>query len=512
MTRQLGTRQLGDAVTYESASARGAEGARPATRRALLSRVAVMAGGLGAVAATACGPGAPAGAPITPAAAGTAAATAATGATGVAPTPARVNGRLQVVQVQDFHPDHNAFLKKTITDYAAQQRWDIDLSDLAGFLGSSDIYQKLQAQKQAGQPVDMIYHGLAARTLNLFQLTRDVTPLANRAVQKWGRAHSTARADHVVDNKWIGLPFYTRTDGWWAREDKFAEAGIKVSDEKGAAFEKWTSVLEACRAVSKPEQNFYGWGMSVNRSGDGEFVVQNIMYGWGGALADPTGQLVTLYSPETIDAMKWLSDIYKLPENARMLPPGINSWTDPSNNEAYLAGTIAFTSNAGTVYAKAVLDKNPVAEKTVFVQQPLGPFGVRLQRSNGHYFYFMDGSKNFDAAAQLGEHLLSDEVQRTLWTTSAGYVVPAYENRWNDPIITGNRISSKFKPVAFNDPPFQGLSYRGPLSEAADAVGAQNVLTDMMGEIIGGKPVDAAVRDAHTRAVGIYQSLGFKGR
>jgi ABC-type glycerol-3-phosphate transport system substrate-binding protein len=124
----------------------------------------------------------------------------------------------------------------------------------------------------------------------------------------------------------------------------------------------------------------------------------------------------------------------------------------------------------------------------------------------------MEGSQNFDAAAQLAEHLLSDEIQRTLWKTSPGYVVPAYENRWNDPIITGDRIASKFKPVAFNEPPFQGLAYRGPLSEAADAVGAQNVLTDMMGEILAGKAVDAAVRDAHNRAVGIYQSLGFKGR
>lgn len=56
----------------------------------------------------------------------------------------------------DFHPDHNAFLKKTITDYAAQQNRPLDLSDLAGFLGGTDIYHKLQAQEAAGQSVDLI--------------------------------------------------------------------------------------------------------------------------------------------------------------------------------------------------------------------------------------------------------------------------------------------------------------------------------------------------------------------
>ena len=493
-----------------SGRAKGGETGRTGsvTRRGLLGRAAALAGGVVVLAGGACGPTGPgAAAPTAPAAA-----TAPGGTTAAAPTPARLTGKLQVVQVLDFHPDHNAFIKQTITDYAAQQRWDLDLSDLAGFLGSADIYQKLQAQKQAGQPVDLIFHGLSARIMSLFQLTRDATPLVNKMVAKYGKPYSSARAGHVVDGKWIGLPFYDRTGGFWAREDKFAEAGIKVSDEKGGTFEKWASVLEACRAVSKPDQNFYGWGMTVNRSGDGESIVRDIMWAWGGALADPTGQLVTLYSPETVDAMTWLSDVYKNPDNAKMLPPGVNSWTDPSNNEAYLAGTLAFTSNAGTVYAKAVFDKNPVAEKTTLIQRPLGPFGVRLQGSGGHYFYFMDGSKNFDAASQLAEYLLSDEVQRTLWKTSPGYVVPAYENRWNDPIITGDRIASKFKPVAFNEPPFQGLAYRGPLSEAADAVDAQNVLTDMVGEILAGKAVDAAVRDAHNRAVGIYQSLGFKGR
>ena len=44
-----------------------------------------------------------------------------------------------------------------------------------------------------------------------------------------------------------------------------------------------------------------------------------------------------------------------------MLPPGVLAWGDISNNEAYLGGIVAYTQNAGTVYAKAVLDENPVA-------------------------------------------------------------------------------------------------------------------------------------------------------
>jgi hypothetical protein len=42
-------------------------------------------------------------------------------------------------------------------------------------------------------------------------------------------------------------------------------------------------------------------------------------------------------------------------------------------------------------------------------------------------------------------------------------------------------------------------------------VNDSNVMTDMMGEILGGKRVDLAVRDAHVRSVQIYKDFGKKG-
>lgn len=422
--------------------------------------------------------------------------------------PARVNGKLQVVEVLDFHPDHNAFLKKTIQDYAARQTWPLDLSDLAGFLGGTDIYQKLQAQKAAGQPVDMIFHGLSARRMKFFDLTRDATPLVTKMVQQYGRPYSSARATHEIDGKWVGLPFYDRVGGYWLREDKFKAAGFDVDK----TFDRWDTTVEAALKVSNPEAKFYGWGMTVNRSGDGESVVWDAIHSWGGALADKTGEIVTLNSKETVEGVRWLAGIYLDEKYKKMLPPGVNAWNDTSNNEAYLASQIGLTSNAGTLYAKAQLDNPELAKNTGYVQKPMGPAGVRLQGSGGHYFYFMNGAKNFEAAAQLAEHMLSDEVQHELWRISQGYVVPAYEKRWDHPLIKNNRVSSTFMKVAFNEPPFVGNAWRGPITEASEAVGSENVATDMMGEILGGKPVEQAVRDAHQRAVGIYQSFGLQGK
>ena len=420
---------------------------------------------------------------------------------------ATVTDKLTVLQVDDFHPDHNAFLKEEITRFAQEKNWHLELANVAGFLAGMDIYQKLLAQKQADQPPDFLFHGLSTRQMVFLKLLREQTSFVEDLQKRYGRAYSTARATQVIDGKWWSVPFYDRTGGYWVREDKFKALGVDIDKD----LDTWEKVRESCLKVSDPAGNFYGWGMSVNRSGDGESLVWNIIWSWGGALADKSGQTVTLNSKETIDGLTWLKEVYTDPKWARMVPPGVNSWTDPDNNQAYLAGTLAFTSNAGTLYAKAVLDKNPIAPTIKVLPQPLGPAKQRLQSSGGHYFYFFDGSKNYDAARQLAEHLLSVDVQRQLWKISTGYVVPAYEKWWDDPLIEGDENSRRFKPVSFADTSFQGIAWRGPLSEAADAVSAQNVATDMMGEILAGKPVEQAVKDAHNRCVGIFKEFGFKG-
>ena len=424
---------------------------------------------------------------------------------------ARVNGRLQVVQAADFNNDHNAFVKKTIEDYAASQNWQLDLSDLAGFLGGSDVYQKFQAQKAAGQPVDFIVHqGLDLRLMNLYDLVRDAAPVVNRAVQRYGRTTSGAQINAVINNRWIGVPFFDRTDGYWVRTDKAAENGFYP--ETGS-FDTWQGVFEAAKAMSRPEEGFFGWGMTTNRSGDGEYLLWRVIQAWGGALTDPTGNIVTFYSPETIDAVSWLADVYLNPQNQNMFPPGVNAWNDLSNNEAFLAGSIGVTSNGGTLFASARFNKNPVADVTAFLPNPLGPYGVRIASSNASYMYFMNGSNNFDAAGQMAEHMLSEGVQRQLYTVSSGYAVPAYDALWNTPEIQADtQVAMKFKVISQADPPVSGNAYRGPSTDASNAALFQQFATDMFGEILAGKPVEQAVRETHIRVVGIYNQLGFRGR
>jgi multiple sugar transport system substrate-binding protein len=235
------------------------------------------------------------------------------------------------------------------------------------------------------------------------------------------------------------------------------------------------------------------------------------------------GQVVVLnkdpYREYTIAALDQLKEIYTDSKWAKMLPPGVNSWTDPSNNEAYLAGKIFFTSNAGTMFAKAVVDKNPVADDTYLILPPkgTGPAGrVVASSSTPKRWFILKGAKNREAAEQLIKYMHSPDVLRELYRISTGYVYPAYEGGWDDPALKEGRAAQQVTEVwrqylAHPSGYYGEGSWPGPPTPWTSALDSSNFWTDMMGEVLSGKSSADAVKGAHERAVRVFKEFGAKG-
>jgi multiple sugar transport system substrate-binding protein len=447
---------------------------------------------------------APTAAPAKPA---TAAPTAAPAAAAKPAAKPQIKGKFQVLLIDDYHPDHNAHVRKTIEEHSKAQGWALELSPVAAFLAGADIYQKLLASVQAGDPPDFLIHTLNSSQLHRLGISDNVTDIVKSLTDQYGQVMPGSVAANNFENAWWAVPFYGRTGGHWARKDVFEKAGVDIDKN----LDTWDNVREACMKVSDPAAKMWGWGMTVNRSGDGEAVVRNAMHQWGGTLTDETGQLVKLNSPETVAGMKWLAEVYMDKKWEKMLPQGVNSWTDPTNNEAFLSGTIAFTSNAGTMYAKGVFDKVPFADQIRSIPMPLGGSKKRLEGVGTANFWLFKGVQNRDAAWNMIDHMMKPEQQRPLWKASTGYVVPPYKKLWDDPIVRGDENNRRQEVIAWNEPAFRGLSHPGPLTPAADAVGTANIFTDMMGLILRGTSVEEAVKEAHQRSVQIYKEFGLKG-
>lgn len=425
------------------------------------------------------------------------------------PSSASVDGSLRVLLKDDFHPDHNAFMRAELEAYAQASGWQIEITDVAGFQGGGDLNQQLLGSVQAGNQPDLLIHDVGARNMHTLGLLDPVTDLANEMFAEYGDPIQGARFDSEFEGEWWAVPFFTRSGGYYIRRDVFEAAGLDPVNDT----DTYDKMRDSALAVSAPDQQMWGWGMSVNRSGDGTSLVQNIIFRFGGTLQDETGQIVTFNSPETVAALNWIKETYTDPRFQPMLPPGVLSWTDPNNNESFLAGQIAITQNAGTMYAKAQLDQVPFADEITYAPYPKrNSDGARLDfLSGGMKFFAITGAPNREAVNDVVRHFLTLPVQQTVWSISRGYALPAYRSGWEDPIITSDPNSMAAKDIALTETDFNGLPWPGEDNAAVASIASGVAYTDMVAEILQGAPTEEVVANYHDQFVQIYQDFGFQG-
>jgi multiple sugar transport system substrate-binding protein len=432
---------------------------------------------------------------------------------------AKIEGKLSVVQGRDFHPDHNTLIEQKIKEFGEKTGYPLEHSYVEAYAGGGNVIQKLTASVQAGDAPDVLTHNsLRPAQLTFLDLLEDVDSLQKDVIKEFGKPSVSMERRSLLNGTWWSVQHFSRSAGYWARQEPLKAAGIDVSRD----FADWDKAREAALKVSSEAKGLWGWGYTVNRSGDGEDITRAIVMMWGGQLTDQTGDVVVLdkdpYRQYAIAALEWLKELYTDAKWAPMLPPGVNAWTDTGNNEAYLAGKLPFTSNAGTMYAKAVVDKNPVADDSYLIDPPkgLGP-GGRVLRNPGDptRWYIMKGSKNREAGEQLIRYMLSPEVQLELFKISPGYIYPAYEWGWDEKVITENRyarqVTDAWKKVHFDPDGFTQGEWPGPPTAHVASLEASNFWTDMFGEILSGKPIPEALKSAHDRAVRVFKEFGAKG-
>ena len=469
-------------------------------------------------------PAAPAGAAPTsaPAAAATTAPAAAAGAPAAqAPAfnKAKINGKLTVIQARDFHPDHNAYIQSKIQEFAQLMDYPLDHSYIEAYAGAGDPVQKLTAAVLAGDSPDLFIHNnVQPAQLHFLDILEDVDALEKDIEKDHGQAHPGYRKASVIDGKWWAIPHFSRATGVWVRQSALQAAGIDPQKDL-TDFDK---LREAALKISKPDQEFWGWGKTANRSGDGDGTVRDAIYLWGGQIADETGEIVVLntepYRSNAIAGLTWLRDVYLDSKYASMLPPGVGGWTDTGNNDAWLAGKIGITTNAGTVFATAVVNKNPVADDTYMILTPkgMGPNGrVLMGPGDAMNLYIMKGAKNREATEQLIRYLHTPDVYKQMFKISTGYVYPAREWGWDEPEITesayAKHVTQAWKTYSTHPSAYLGSSYPGPRTPQINALDNTNFLTDMFGEILAGKSVEDTLKSAHDKAVKTFKDFGVKG-
>lgn len=463
---------------------------RPLSRRQALK---VMGGLASMTALAACvAPGAPGAAPATQG--------------GEAVAPAADAASMVVAHRREYFAEMEELFANAVQEWGAANNVAVETTTVAAE-ASQDFVPKLLAEVAAGNPPSLVYHVRLVQQLYSQDAIEIVSDTVAETTGLYGEPPYGQRSVNIIDGEWYAIPYTMHGGGQFARRSVFEAGGFDP-----LSLATFDQRREACLAISDPAANMYGWGLTVNSGGDATGTVMSVIQNWGGHFTNEDISEVTFNSPETLAAVEWLAEIYTSETYAPMLPPGVMSWTDSSNNEAYLAGTIAYTHNAASVYANAKADGNPVFEDTVVLETAMGPLGEKLESGGGGQFIIPRGAANQDLAKELSKHLLLPDIFLPISLISAGLFLPAYAGYYEMAEVVSafeeDPNLQRMGQAAQGD--FVGASWPAQPSPLFDAIDAQAVLTDMIAQIIaqGVSPADA-VAQAHDRIISIGQEMGF---
>lgn len=425
------------------------------------------------------------------------------------PLPEGVAGTLTVIHRTEYFAAVQDLFRETVTNFAAEKGIGLDIST-ANPESFGDFLGKMQAAVAAGNPPDIAYTtNISIAQMHLLDLLEDVTDVVEEAERLYGPTMpgSSPQKNAQFDGVWKAIPFLSGSGAWFVRGDALEAAGI----DPVAGMETFDQRRDAALAISNADEEFWGWGLTPNQSGDGYGFLIGLINAFGGSYTDETGLVVTFNSPETLSAVEWLTELYTGETYAPALPPGILSWTDISNNEAYLAGTIGMTSNAFSIYAQAKRDDNPVFPNTLVMRPPVGPTGMRTEAGGNSWLTIFKGSQNIDAAKELALYLLDPAHFTPMAELGGGLFLPAYENLWTEDLLAIDPNFATVRDIVSNPEPYIGHSWPAEPSAAIDALRAASVPEQMMANITSGRMTpEEAVADAHQHIVDIFEEGGIE--
>ncbi|SDS86868.1 extracellular solute-binding protein [Microlunatus soli] len=419
--------------------------------------------------------------------------------------------KLGMLAQKQYADSANTAFTNALSAFSKATGTTVTSSTIEGDTG--DLVAKTDAAIKAGNARDMAFVDDGRFLAQFHELgdLEDVTDIVDELKKTYGEPAQEAQLNCVFDGKWYGIPYYFIGQGYFGRKDWFAEKGIETKD-----YYTYEELRDICLEISDPSKKRFGWGMTVNRSGDANGMIESVINAYGGAMTDNTGRKVELDSPETVEAVNFLAEIFTKDKYKKMLPPGIESWTDSSNNENWLAGIIGVINNQFSVYADSKATKNPVYDATHAFIGCTGPATEKpLSAGASNALVIFKGAKNVELAKVLAGYLMHGSPLLGIARDSTGLVLPAWEKVWDsDPFYTDGdpafSVMRKMQEAPLPHKTTTGYTFPSVPSAGRQAANQSYVLTDMMQRILQGTSVKESVQQAQQQLIKLFEQQGLK--
>ncbi|SRR6266849_990394 len=272
------------------------------------------------------------------------------------------------------------------------------------------------------------------------------------------------------------------------RKDLWSQVGFPNGPDT------WDDLLAGGKRIRQKLGNPVGLGLSQET--DTNMAMRSLLWSFGGAEQDESGR-VTLYSKQTVDAVKFMRDLYQQCET-----PEVFSWDVSSNNRGILSGKLSYVQNAISVTRAAEKD-NPEMSKQIQLTRALKGPVRRLASEHVMECYVI---WNFAENKEGAKRFLVDLVDNfsTAFNQSEFYNFPCFPLTVPD---LNTRLNTDPKAIPHNKYNLLGgalswttnIGYPGYATAAMDEAFNTFVLPTMFAKAARDEmTVDAAVRAADT--------------
>ena len=254
---------------------------------------------------------------------------------------------LKIVQWSHFVPAYDKWFDNTFTkEWGAKNNTNVVVDHIA--IGEINARAAAEVAAQKGHDLFMFLSPPAAyekQVIDHREIYEEVQKKHGKMTQLAERStfNPTTRKFFAFSDSYVPDPGNYRKDLW-------SQVGFPNGPDT------YHDLLVGGKRIKQKFGNPVGIGLSQEL--DTNMAMRAILWSFGGAEQDEHGH-VTLYSKHTIEAVKYVRQLYKDCETAEVF-----SWDPSSNNRGILAGKLSFVQNAISV-TRSAEKENPEMSKQI---------------------------------------------------------------------------------------------------------------------------------------------------
>ncbi|WP_240420401.1 ABC transporter substrate-binding protein [Paenibacillus periandrae] len=386
--------------------------------------------------------------------------------------------------------DQNKMIQERAKQFGVENNVNVNVEIIA----YEDFYPKWSAAIETSTVPDVSFFGY--QEVGQFygkNVLEDITDVVKKIEGTNGEIQESLKKAISFQGKQYAVPYWTESQVLYYRKDLLKKAGFDGPPKT------WDEFRKMAKALTDPSKGIYGAGIGYGKgNSDAEFLTRGIIWSYGGSVDTKDGKTVIVNSPETVEATKYIRDIFLTDKST---PPSAIGWDDSGNNKAYLSGQAAMIFNTGSVLSTLKKDNPEMYENTGIAPYPAGPKGVFIPGISNNLGIFKD-SKNKDLAKKFVEYMLANEWYKTWVEKGAPLSGPVYTKLMSEPVWQDEKNKAFVESVKG----FNFLGYPGEYNPKAGEIFNLRLVNDAFQRLLleASYTPETAVKDLHTKIEEVY--------